>query len=133
MTIEDKLKDYILSKYNSIRDFTITTGIPYSTMSSILKRGLRNANIINIMKICKELNISTDALSAGMIVPLEIYNHDSKTVKVEDLIYNLKQSLKESDLTINNEKIDHQDLQLLLLLLDAVTEVIIKNKGRNHD
>ena len=37
MTIEEKLKEYILVKYKSIREFTLSAGIPYSTVDAILK------------------------------------------------------------------------------------------------
>lgn len=69
---EDLLKEYILSKYRSIREFTIDTGMPYSTLDTILKRGIRNASIDNILKICQTLGISTDALVNGKIEP--VYN-----------------------------------------------------------
>ncbi|WP_053241999.1 helix-turn-helix transcriptional regulator [Clostridium sp. DMHC 10] len=65
--IEDSLKEIILSKYKSLREFTIKIGMPYSTFDTILKRGVDKANIINILKICDELNISADKLAIGII------------------------------------------------------------------
>lgn len=69
MTTEEKLKKYILSRYHSIREFTIESEIPYTTMSSIFNRGIDNSSIKNVVKICKALNISVDALADGEIVP----------------------------------------------------------------
>ena len=68
MTIEDKLKKLILSKYKSIREFTTTIDIPYSTLDTILKRGIRKSNVDNIIKICESLDISADALVNGEII-----------------------------------------------------------------
>lgn len=68
MTIEDRLKELILSKYKSIREFTTDIDIPYSTLDTILKRGIRKANVDNIIKICESLNISADSLANGEIV-----------------------------------------------------------------
>lgn len=70
MTTEEKLKDLILKRYHSVREFTISANIPYSTLDSIFKRGIGNSSVINVIKICKALGISADALADGEIVPL---------------------------------------------------------------
>ena len=54
MNTEEKLKDLILSRYNSIREFTISIDMPYTTMDSIFRRGIGNSNVTNIIKICKK-------------------------------------------------------------------------------
>lgn len=66
-TSEDRLKEYILTKYKSVREFTGAIDMPYSTVDSIFKRGIRNASVENIIKICEFLGISTDALIKGYI------------------------------------------------------------------
>lgn len=68
MTIENELKGLILSRYKSVRDFAISINMPYSTIDSIFKRGVSNASITNIIKICKALSISADDLARGSIV-----------------------------------------------------------------
>ena len=40
---EDLLKEVILDKYKSIREFTQEIGMPYSTVDTILKRGIRKS------------------------------------------------------------------------------------------
>lgn len=60
--IEEELKNLILEKYNSLRNFAIKIDLPYTTLDSILKRGLSNSNVANVIKICKGLNISPDKL-----------------------------------------------------------------------
>ncbi len=69
MTIEERLKDYILSRYNSVREFTIHADIPYTTLDSIFKRGIGNSSVNNVIKICRALNISADELADGNITP----------------------------------------------------------------
>ena len=71
MTIEEKLKDYILERYSSVREFTTVADIPYTTVYSIFKRGVGNSSVTNVIKICKELGISADALADGEIVPIQ--------------------------------------------------------------
>ena len=68
-TSEDRLKEYVLKKYKSVREFTCAIDMPYSTVDSIFKRGVRNASVENIIKICDFLGISTDALINGSIQP----------------------------------------------------------------
>lgn len=66
--VETKLKTLILSRYKSVLDFSKSINMPYSTIDSIFKRGVINANINNIIKICSELNIDAERLAAGEIV-----------------------------------------------------------------
>lgn len=66
-SIEDKLKELILSRYKSIRQFSFDINMPYSTIDTIFKRGLANASISNVIKICSALGISTDMLANGEI------------------------------------------------------------------
>ena len=72
MTIEEKLKNLILERYHSIREFAIYIDMPYTTLDSIFKRGIGNSSVTNIVKICKALHISTDALADGEIRPRRI-------------------------------------------------------------
>lgn len=64
MTIEEKLKDLIEVKSGSIRAFAAENDIPYTTLHSILQRGVLNAKMDNILKICKGLNISPEELAS---------------------------------------------------------------------
>ena len=67
MAIEDELKSLVLSTFGNMRTFSDAAGIPYTTLSSIFKRGVDNASIANIIKICTALSISADALADGRI------------------------------------------------------------------
>lgn len=68
---EERLKELILTKYKSIREFTSSIEMPYSTFDSILKRGIANSNIANVLKISSALNIDTEKLVLGEIVRKE--------------------------------------------------------------
>lgn len=80
MSTEEKLKDLILSKYKSVREFTITVDIPYTTLDSIFKRGIGNSSVSTILKICNALHIKADALANGEIEPA----YPEVTYKVSD-------------------------------------------------
>lgn len=68
MTVEEELQDFILSKYQSLRDFTIKNHLPYSTLSTMLRRGVNNTSWKTILKICNALEISADDLADGHVV-----------------------------------------------------------------
>lgn len=69
MEIEEKLKNLICERYGSQRNFCKETGMPPSTLNIILKRGIKNASIQNVIKICQALEISTDELAEGRVIP----------------------------------------------------------------
>ncbi len=60
--VEENLKKLILEKFGSLRNFAIKIDLPYTTLDSIMKRGISNSNVANVIKICKGLNISPDKL-----------------------------------------------------------------------
>ena len=68
LAIEEELKALVLSTYGSVREFSLVLDMPYSTLDSIFKRGVENASIANIIKICSALQISVDELASGKIV-----------------------------------------------------------------
>lgn len=48
----------------SFRKFSAVAGIPYTTLLSILDRGVGKASVDNILKICRALGITTEELAA---------------------------------------------------------------------
>ena len=60
--LEEQLKNIIVEKFGSVRQFAFKIDIPYTTVDSILKRGIDNSNVGNVIKMCKALEISIDNL-----------------------------------------------------------------------
>ena len=114
MTIEDKLKEFILTRYNSIREFTQAADIPYTTMDSIFRRGVENSAVSNIIKICKALNISADALAEGDIVPRNIPKESIPSTDVRDIVNDTKAKLFQSTLTINGKPVDVETVEPII-------------------
>lgn len=81
-SVESRLKELILSRYKSVHAFTQIIGIPHSTFDSILKRGILNANVGNILKITRELNIDVEALADGQLI-------DHARNKIKTVVANL--------------------------------------------
>lgn len=85
MTTEIKLKEYILSKYKSIREFCMQNDFPYSTVNSIFSRGLMGSSLSIVMRVCDRLNIDVDELSNGNIIEkapavIELSNHERNLI-----------------------------------------------------
>ena len=66
--VENELKELILDNYGSLAEFYKKIDLPWTTLDSILKRGVDKANIKNIIKITSELNIDVESLANGQIV-----------------------------------------------------------------
>ena len=65
---ETKIREMIIERYGSLKKFCEIIDMPWTTLDSILKRGIANSNITNVMKITKELGIDTESLASGIIV-----------------------------------------------------------------
>lgn len=66
--LESNLKEMIISKYGSMKKFSEVIEMPWTTLDSILKRGVANSNISNVLKITRELQIDAEKLVDGEIV-----------------------------------------------------------------
>lgn len=60
---EYKLKELMEQKSGSVRAFAIEIDVPYTTIRSILERGVLNAKAENIFKICSALHIRPEAFT----------------------------------------------------------------------
>lgn len=56
------IKNLIKEQSPSVKAFAEKIGMPYTTLRSMLERGIGNASIDNVLKVCKGLRITTDQL-----------------------------------------------------------------------
>ena len=63
MNRELVLRNLILDKYSSLRQFALEADIPYSSLMTILSRGIGGASFDMVMQICHKLNIDPAELS----------------------------------------------------------------------
>ena len=66
--LEANIKSLIIERYGSLKKFSETINMPWTTLDSILKRGMANSNITNVLKITRELGLDTEKLVDGEIV-----------------------------------------------------------------
>lgn len=85
MNIEDELKELINSRYKSVRQFAIEIDLPYTTVVGMLERGIGNAGIQKVIKMCQALGIDTDALAEGRIEERKV-NDEAVTFREKDLL-----------------------------------------------
>lgn len=115
MTTEEKLKNFILNRYHSVREFTIQHNIPYTTMDSIFRRGIGNSSVTNIIKICKALNISADALADGEIAQAQKKSSPvNDQYEIKEIIEDTKDLLNHRKVTIDGEPISKKGIESII-------------------
>jgi len=62
MNREMKLRNLILDRYESLRQFAKEADIPYSTLMTILSRGIGGSSFDIIIQICKILEYDPNQL-----------------------------------------------------------------------
>lgn len=123
MTIENQLRELILLKHGSLREFTFNIGIPYSTLSTILKKGIMTATMSNMVKICNALDIKLDELVAGRIVE----NKPSGILlDVEDILNRAKNNIEYPNVKIDGEIMDESTKKLLINSIDLSYQLALK-------
>lgn len=65
MSIEDEIKKMIESKYGNVKNFSIQNDLPYTTVRSILERGVLNAKVENVIKMADGLGMKAEDLFDG--------------------------------------------------------------------
>ena len=127
MTTEKRLKELIIKQYGTMKNFTDHIGIPNSTFANILRRGVNNANVVTIIKICQALNISTDELAQGKIVPIE--RPVAEPTRIEDIFEDVKQKLLNGDnLTIDDKPATAAEIMFLVNTLDVALQINKKQR-----
>lgn len=57
MNREQSLRNLILDRYTSLRQFAREADIPYSSLMTLLSRGIGGASFDTVLRICKALEI----------------------------------------------------------------------------
>ena len=130
MSPEEVLKDFILSRYKSVRAFTESIGMPYGTIASIFKRGIQNSSIVNVIRICTALNISADGLANGKIIPCTAGGNKSDSVAKQLLFLTDKNIGDASDIEIDGVPLSADEADFLLASIETAVEVIRRRRKK---
>ena len=63
LTREMRLRNRILDQYGSLRRFALEADIPYSSVLTILSRGIGGASFDTMMKICRTLEMEAEEIN----------------------------------------------------------------------
>ena len=66
MNREELLRSLMISKYGSVKEFSRIVDIKYTTIMTMLKNGIGNAGVDNVLAICEKLNISPEILKGDL-------------------------------------------------------------------
>ncbi len=133
MTIEERLKDLIIERYGTMKDFSVAAQLPYGTVDTILRRGVNKASITNIIAICKTLNISTDELAKGKIVPIEPKPQIHKQVlDLESALSYMRNNYEDNeDLSIDGKVLSDDELDSFYFAIATFIR-FVKRKRENE-
>lgn len=132
MTVEQKLKDLILSRYKSIREFITIIDMPYTTIDSMFRRGIGNSSVSNVIKICKALGISADALADGEIVPVKnrLDISTDSNIEIVDIINDTRELLTHrGPVTLNGKPLTHAGIESIIDAMDVGVELAKKKNA----
>jgi hypothetical protein len=132
VTKEEKLREFILSQYRSVLEFTQSIEMPYGTMQSIFKRGIDNSSITNIIKICHALGISADELAKGKIIPVkDRYVSHFSTKEIDDVLTYCRMNIDSyTERTIGGMPMTVEDAEMLLDGMEVTINLIKRKKKR---
>lgn len=102
-----KLKEIILSKYSSIREFSRVVNIPSTTLISSLERGIGGMAIDRIIRICDVLEIDIKTFEPISKTNEELNLSISTKEKVLLSYYNQLNDLGKDKLIENAEDLTH--------------------------
>lgn len=116
MTIEQELKEYILEHYGNLREFCKRHDLTYTTIDTILKRGINRAGVNNVAAMCAALGISLDGLTEGRIEKAAPAGGS-----VENVIEKAKKEIMTADgLTIGGRPATDMDIISVVESLDFI-------------
>lgn len=124
MTIEQQLKDMIISRFGSVSEFTSRSGIPNSSFVSIMNRGINTANMSNMLKISNALNISIDELARGRIAPVAL-NSPRLGADISASLNLYKHGIKSLDsLELDGIPLSDSERSTFYAMLDGVVDIM---------
>ena len=65
MSLENQIRDRILQNFKSVRSFALSVGLPYTTVDTMLKKGIRFSSVELVSRVCHGLGLDLGALARG--------------------------------------------------------------------
>lgn len=131
MTKEEQLKAIILSKHKSVSAFAEAVEIPYTTVISILKRGIDTAGIRVAIKIFDALNLDIESVRDTALREKKKDPPTSQTARQKDFVTKeeVEAVLVGLGITEPGEHITDADLDFLSSVV-VLIQAWFNNKGK---
>ncbi|MFT8556047.1 LexA family transcriptional regulator [Liquorilactobacillus hordei] len=131
---EEFLRSLMISKYGSIKEFSRIVEIKYTTIMTMLKNGIGNAGVDNVLAICEKLDISPEILKEDL-------NISELERKIIDNVLNLSDFNKKRTERFTVDLLNEQNSKTILSgrstaagapidgdYEDAQQEIIVRNE-----
>lgn len=126
MTVEERLREYIISRFGTVKDFASKCGLPYGTVITILRRGIANSTLNNVLVMCKALGISADELSNGRIVLLSDAEQPSDS---GDIVSAVRTLIATGNYSIGGKPLTSEDTETIINALEIASSMIKRRKS----
>ena len=134
MTLEEQLKQEIISRYGSVLAFSKATGLKNSTLDSILTRGIYNSGVGKVMQIFDALGIDTESIAVGRIIYSDPKTKKSPAPSEDSAGENGKLSMDEVERVLlsrglikEGQDVTEDDLRFINSVLDLI-DMWFKNR-----
>lgn len=128
MTIEERLRGLIVSRYPTVKDFAAEAGIKYTTLLAVLQRGIENSGASSLIKICDALGITLDGLAAGRIEYRDKKKNNETTFRAHQNALFL--ALLDGGVDLDGMKITQEEALLVDDCLTAAVEILRRRRDR---
>ena len=88
--LKEKLKKYIIQKHGNVRNFARLVDMGYSTITTLLKRGVDGARLETVYKLCTALEIDITELAKGNVCPMSVSEEAPLTFQEKEVIAALR-------------------------------------------
>ena len=100
-------------------------------MHSIFKRGIDNSSVANIIKICKALGISADALADGEIAPVKKATGTpiNERFEIKEIIDDTKDLLTHRKVMLDGKPIGKTEIDSIIDAMEVGVELAKKKNS----
>lgn len=120
MPIEERLKNYINSRYASVNEFCEMANIPNSTLQTVFKRGITNTSSKTIFKICDALSLDVKALYAGEIKSIR---PDRRVASKPIDVFEMVSKIENANLTYQGEPLSDEQKRIISVGIRVAVEI----------
>ena len=128
MNKTDIIKSLINKTGLNMKAFSQKAGLPYSTLRSMLERGVENASVNNVIKVCSTLNITIEEL-------YEMEEESSNSISKEEkiLLENFKKLNDQGKKEANKRVAELTEINKYTDIISTTNNNVIELKAKQDD